>query len=69
MRHLGSDNWSLNDDDREEWINNFEPLFDWYRQWLREHRRDQKRMPAFIRENRTLIDETIKNQLNIKPSS
>lgn len=45
--------FTLNDNDREEWIDNDEGLYSWYRS-------SRKSMREFIRNNRTDIDAHIK---------
>lgn len=47
----------MNDDEREQWVMNDEPL---YHQW----RRYRGSMRSFLRENRSEIDATINARLN-----
>ena len=51
---------ALNDSDREQWIDNDEGLYNWWRS-----SRQSKR--AFIRENRAEIDEAINRVRNAEP--
>lgn len=53
---------TLNDTDREQWIDNDEGLYDWWRS-----SRQSKR--AFIRENRDELTRLIMAELNREPSS
>jgi hypothetical protein len=52
--------WILNDDEREQWINNDEGLYSWWRS-------SRLSMRNFIRENRAEISEAISRALNVKP--
>jgi hypothetical protein len=61
MKNLGEDRWSLNDDDREQWISNDEG-------WYHQQRRSGLGMRAFIRANRAELDAYIKTELNRPPA-
>ena len=50
----------LNDTEREQWVNNDEGLYNW---WRRSH----QSMRQFIRKNRTELDAAINQALNVKP--
>lgn len=52
---------TLNDNDREQWIDNDEGLYSWFRS-----SRQSKR--AFIRENREELTRLILNALNRPPN-
>lgn len=53
---------TINDDDREEWVNNDEGLYDL---WLA----SKQAIGAFVRENRAFIDEVIRKVTgNEKPA-
>ena len=49
----------MNNQDRKDWINNDEGLYDWWRS-------SQMSMTAFIAEHKTEIDEVINNVLSGK---
>lgn len=49
----------MNDAQRAQWIDNFEPLYEWWRQSHRPQR-------DFIRRNRAEIDAAISRQLQSK---
>ena len=51
---------TLNDDDREQWINNDEGLYNWQRS-------SRLSMRNFIRQNRTELDAHILGRLNAPP--
>jgi hypothetical protein len=51
----------MNDVDREQWINNYEPLYN-------DQRRSRLSMRNFIRENRAMITAVINRELNKKPA-
>ncbi len=54
--------WSLNDDDRAQWIDNDEGLYNWWRS-----SRQSKR--AFIRENREELTRLIRRALAPKETA
>ena len=47
----------LNDKERENWINNHEPLYNWWKG-------SRKGITTFIREHRTEIDTVINHELH-----
>lgn len=52
----------MNDTDREDWINNDEPLYRW---WLA----SGQGITTFIRENRAMLTKYINKVLNKEPKS
>ena len=51
----------MNNDERLQWVLNDEGLYNWMRSWKRSAPKGNRRTSDFIRENRTEIDECIRN--------
>ena len=51
----------MNDTEREQWINNYEPLYN-------DQRRSRMSMRDFLRKNRAMIDAVIRRELNKEPA-
>jgi hypothetical protein len=52
----------MNDTDREDWINNDEPLYLWWKA-------SSQGISTFIRENRAMLTKYINKVLNKEPKS
>lgn len=61
MQLLKSGQWRFNDDDREGYVSNYEPL---YLQMLA----SRKGLRAFVKANRAEIDELFSADLNREPA-
>lgn len=53
----------MNDAEREQWVNNDEGLYDWYRGWRR-GRLGVRSVRAFVREHRSELDACIQRMLS-----